>query len=119
MRDAAWFDSRGKGLYRSFLWKLARTVVQTEKAGYDPRTLNISAFLEHSRSEMKTLDIETVMAILTQQKNGFVNFQYLHGMGYVATFNAGEFEWQVIDDRFEDALQRLLDVVQDSKVVME
>jgi hypothetical protein len=40
-------------------------------------------------------------------------------MGYVATFNAGEFEWQVIDDRFEDALQRLLDVVQDSKVVME
>lgn len=112
MRDQAWFESRGNQLYRSFLWKVARTITSMEKAGYDPRTLHIPSIIEHAREEMKSVNSVYIMDILTKQKNGFVQFQYLHGMGYVASFHQGEFTWETIDDSYEDALQRLFDSVQ-------
>lgn len=90
-----------------------------ERSGYDPKTLCMESLLKYSRMELRSLDLESMMAILTQQKYGVVSIQYLYGMGYVATFNAGEFEWQVIDDRFEDAIQRLYDAVQNVAEVME
>lgn len=116
MRDEAWFESRGKTLYRSFLWSVAKTIVTTEKAGYDPKTLSVSSMIEHSRMELKTLSTEDAMKILLQQKNGELHVFYLPGAGYMVEYKSCTKSWQVCDDRFEDALQRVLDQISEVEI---
>lgn len=119
MRDEAWFQTRGKKLYRSFLLKLAQTITRIERLDFDPKSISIAGFIEHQRMELKSLPVGDMIAILTQQKYGILSISYLFGMGYVVTFNSGDMEWQTIDDSYEDAIQRMFDQVNHSKEVVD
>lgn len=118
LRDEAWFESRGKNLYRSFLMKFAKIIIATEKAGYDPGTINVSALIDQFRSELKTVDSKDLIDIMARRKNGQVSIAHHELLGFVCTFH-GEYVWSVFDNRLEDALQRLFDQIQDVPEVME
>lgn len=85
-----------------------------EKAGYDPRTIDVEAFLKLNRSELRPVSTADIISIMTIQMRGKVSFAHHGLLGYIATFESDQdnMVWSVFDDRFEDALQRLLDQIQ-------
>ena len=116
MIDEAWFESRGKTLFRSFLNQFATTIVAFEKAGYDPRTMDLDALLNQSRSELKSVSTEDAADILLKQKKGELHIFHLEGAGYMVEYRCSTRSWQVADDHFEDALQRVLDQLVDVEI---
>lgn len=93
-------------------------IVASEKAGYDPKTINVSALIDQTREGMQTVSVMDTLDILIRKKKGQVSIGHHDLLGFVCTFH-GDYVWSIFDDHLEDALQRLFDQVQDVPEVID